>query len=222
MSARVQAVAFDVLETLLDLEPVQTRLEEIGQPRQLFQPWFMRFQRDALALTLAGDVADFHAVAHQALRTDTQQSATAAEIDYVLEGFGVLPPHPDAAEAMQRLRTAGVTVGCLTVGSPENTARSLEQAGLASSVDHVITTKQAGTWKPAPAVYHVVAEGLDVAPEHLALVAVHAWDCHGAKRAGCLAGWCDRLEGRPGEVFAQADVTGHDLVEVADRLIELS
>lgn len=44
--SRVRAVAFDVLETLLDLAPSHDRLERIGQPRELLQPWFMRFQRD--------------------------------------------------------------------------------------------------------------------------------------------------------------------------------
>ena len=55
----------------------------------------------------------------------------------------------------------------------------------------------------------------------MALVAVHAWDCHGAKRAGALAGWCSRLEGEPGDVFRPADVRGDDLVEVAEGLLAL-
>lgn len=41
----------------------------------------------------------------------------------------------------------------------------------------------------------------------MALVAVHAWDCHGAKKAGCL--------------FLPADVTGDDLIEVVDQLLAL-
>jgi 2-haloacid dehalogenase len=55
----------------------------------------------------------------------------------------------------------------------------------------------------------------------MALVAVHAWDCHGAKRAGALAGWCARLEHKPGDVFLPADVTGESLTEVADKLLSL-
>ncbi|MFC6287113.1 hypothetical protein ACFP3Q_17010 [Nocardioides sp. GCM10027113] len=69
MAGRVQAVAFDVLETLLDLDPIGERLEEVGQAADVLGPFFMRFQRDAMALTLAGDVADFTATARQALRT---------------------------------------------------------------------------------------------------------------------------------------------------------
>jgi 2-haloacid dehalogenase len=52
-------------------------------------------------------------------------------------------------------------------------------------------------------------------------VAVHAWDCHGAKRAGLTTGWASRLEGGYGGLFAPADVTGADLAEVADGLLAL-
>ncbi len=221
MPARPHAVAFDVLETLLDLDPLRARLEEIGQPAQLLRPWFMRFQRDAMALTLSGDFASFGSVARQALRTDTENTATEEDIDHVLEGFGRLPAHPDAEPALRLLSEAGLRVGCLTVGSPENTARFLKRAGLARHVDRVITAEQAGIWKPAPSIYRVAARELGTSPENMALVAVHAWDCHGAKRAGCLAGWCERLEGRYGDVFTAPDVSGADLVQVAERLLRL-
>lgn len=220
MTARVQAVAFDVLETLLNVDALAERLREVGQPADLLQPWFMRFQRDAMALTLAGDAAEFYPVARQALRTDTQHTASEDEIDHVLDGFRGLPAYPDAEPALRKLSEAGVRVGCLTVGNPDNTARFLDNAGLAHYVDHVITADQAGTWKPAPAIYHMTARELGTAPENTALVAVHAWDCHGAKRAGCLAGWCARLEGRYGDVYTPADVHGNDLTEVADRLLQ--
>ncbi|MCY9783290.1 haloacid dehalogenase type II [Nocardiopsis sp. EMB25] len=221
MTARPRAVAFDVLETLVNLDPLRTRLEEIGQPAHLLEPWFMRFQRDSMALTLAGDFGSFESVARQALRTDTGHTATEDDIDHVLEGFGQLPAYPDAEPALRRLSEAGLRVGCLTVGSPENTARCLERAGLAHHVDRVITAERAGTWKPAPSMYRVAAGELGTSPGAMALVAVHAWDCHGAKRAGCLAGWCERLEGRYGDVFTAPDVSGPDLVQVAERLLRL-
>jgi 2-haloacid dehalogenase len=219
VAARLQAVAFDVLETLLNIEPLRARFEDIGQPTQLLHPWFMRFQRDAMALTLAGDFAAFDPVARQALRTETRHTVTEADIDHVLQGFAELPAFHDAAPALRKLAQADIKIGCLTVGNPENTRRFLDGAGLAEFVDQVITAETAGIWKPAPAIYRTAAEHLQTPLDRMALVAVHAWDCHGAKRAGALAGWCARLEGKPGDVFAPADVTGRDLVEVVDALI---
>jgi len=221
MPGRPDVVVFDVLETLLKLDPLAERLTEIGQPAALLGPWFMRFQRDAMALTLAGDIAPFEPVARQALRTETRHALSEADIDYVLSGFATLPTFDDAAPALRTLSEAGVTVACLTVGSPENTRRFLEGAGLSEFVDHVITAQDAGVWKPHPEIYRFAAKQMNIPLERMALVAVHAWDCHGAKRAGAMAGWCARLELEPGDVFLPADVTGETLVEVADKLLAL-
>lgn len=222
MPPRPQAVVFDVLETLLDLDPLAARLEEVSQSRDLLGPWFMRFQRDAMALSLAGDPAPFDLVARQALRTESRQDLKDGDIDYVLDGFAALPAFADAAPALQALVSAGVTTGCLTVGSPENTERFLRHAGLASLVDKVVTVHHTGfVWKPSPEIYHFTARSLNTPIDRMALVAVHAWDCHGAKRAGALAGWCARLEQEPGDVFLSPDVRGEDLREVVDRLLAM-
>lgn len=221
MAGRPNVVVFDVLETLLNLDPLATRLEKVGQPGSLLGPWSMRFQRDAMALTLAGDAAPFEPVARQALRTETRQALSEADIDYVLAGFATLPAFDDAAPALQVLSQAGITLGCLTVGSPDNTRRFLDSAGLAEFFDRIITADAAGVWKPHPKIYRFAAEQMHTPIEQMALVAVHAWDCHGAKRAGALAGWCARLEHEPGHVFLPADVTGQSLDEVAEKLLTL-
>ncbi len=221
MADRPDVVVFDVLETLLDLDPLAARLEDLGQPAALLGRWFMRFQRDAMALTIAGDAAPFEPVARQALRTETRHMLSDADIDHVLAGFATLPTFGDAAPALKALLQAGITVGCLTVGSPENTRRFLDGAGLTEYVDRVITAQAAGVWKPHPEIYRFAAKQMHTPIERMALVAVHAWDCHGAKRAGALAGWCSRLELKHGDVFVPADVTGKSLVEVAEKLLKL-
>lgn len=221
MAVRPNVVLFDVLETLIDLDPLAARLEEVGQPATTLQPWFLRFQRDAMALTLAGDAAPFEAVARESLRTETKHTLNERDIGYVVDGFSTLPTFDDAAPALKKISEAGVSVGCLTVNSPERTRRFLEGAGLSGFVDHVVTAHEAGVWKPHPDIYRFAAKHLDTPIERLALVAVHAWDCHGAKRAGALAGWCSRLEYKPGDVFLPADVMGDSLVEVADGLMSL-
>src|SRR5690606_31962039 len=136
-------------------------------------------------------------------------------------GFATLPAFDDALPALRTLSRAGVRVACLTVGSPENTRRFLEGAGLAEFVGAVVTAQAAGVWKPHPEIYRVAAEQIGTPIGRTALVAVHAWDCHGAKRAGALSAWCARLEGEPGDVFLPPDVTGENLLEVAEGLLAL-
>ncbi|MGW5016736.1 HAD-IA family hydrolase [Streptomyces cacaoi] len=218
---RPQAVVFDVLETLMDLAPMSARFAQVGFTG-LLRPWFLRLQRDCMALALSGDSPDFRTAARQALRVETEQRASEDALDHVLEGFEGLPAHPDAQEALRTLDEAGVRVGCLSVGEEATVRAFLERAELAPYVRELVTAADTGTWKPAPEVYRVAAERMGTSAARTALVAVHAWDCHGAKRAGWTAGWCARLEGRHGaELFVRPDVTGRDLPEVAAGLLAL-
>ena len=67
--------------------------------------------------------------------------------------------------------------------------------------------------------------GLLVVPANrrgdVALIAVHAFDCHGANAAGLTTGWARRHERHYGDVFTSVDATGENLVEVADGLLAL-
>lgn len=221
MLARPEAVAFDVIETLMPLEPLRTRLEDIGQPGHLLQSWFLRTLRDGVALSVTGEFQPFPVVAKQALDTATGHMADEEDLDYVLAGFGQLSPHSDVEPAMSRLADGGVRMICLTNGTLDTTTGFLERADLARYVERVVTIEHARSWKPAATVYRTAADELGAPAGRMALVAAHAWDCHGAKRAGCMTGWVSRFEHTYGNLFAPPDVTGRDLVEVADRLLEL-
>lgn len=222
MPYRPSAVAFDVIETLMPLEPLRPRIEQIGQPGHLLELWFTRTLRDGIALTAAGDFRPFADVAANALRTVTGHRVDRDAVRHVLAGFDELPAHPDVAPAMRTLADAGVRMICLTNGSQGVTQRLLDRSGLAEYVESVISCEQIGSWKPPAKVYHHAADALGLAPDRLALVAAHAWDCHGAKRAGLVTGWVSRLEGHYAEIFAAPDVAGDDLVDVAERLLGLA
>jgi len=68
MTHRPAVVAFDVIETLMSLEPLRERLTEIGQPPHLLEAWYTRTLRDGMALSATGDFAAFTDVAEAALR----------------------------------------------------------------------------------------------------------------------------------------------------------
>ncbi|MEU2605209.1 MULTISPECIES: HAD family hydrolase [Streptomyces] len=218
---RPLAVVFDVLETLMRLDPLAARFADTGLPPAALHPWFLRLQRDCMALALTGETAGFRDAAREALRVESGQTVRDADVDHVLEGFPLLPAYDDALPALRRLRQAGVAVGCLTVGEAEVTRAFLERNGLAPYVTQVVTAGEAGAWKPASRLYHAAAHRMGTPPARTAVVAVHAWDCHGATRAGLVSGWCARLEGRHSSLFAQPDVAGEDLTQVAEGLLAL-
>ena len=68
MTRRPAVVAFDVIGTLMSLEPLRGRLTEIGQPPDLLEAWYTRTLRDGMALSATTDFVAFTEVAEAALR----------------------------------------------------------------------------------------------------------------------------------------------------------
>lgn len=221
MAIRPSAVVFDVVETLMSLQPLGGRMEEVGRPASLLPGWFSKLLLYGVGLSAAGDYVPFPDAAAEALRAVCGHDISDADVAHVLGGFGELPAQPDAEPAMARLAGAGVRMMCLTNGSADVTSAFLARTGLDRYIERVAATAEVPGWKPSARVYHHALGILGLPAQRVALVAVHAWDCHGAKRAGLATGWASRLEGGYGALFAPADVTGADLAEVADGLLAL-
>jgi 2-haloacid dehalogenase len=215
VSQRPAAVAFDVIGTLMSLEPLRDRL-----PRpDLLEAWYTRTLRDGMALSASGGYADFPDVAAAALRAVTDYTITDPQVARVMAGFAELPAFPDVQPAVQQLHVAGVRVVCLTNGTANSTGAFLDRTGLRRYVERVISVAEVGRWKPATIVYRYAAEVLDLPPDRVALVAAHDWDCHGAKAAGLITGWVSRKSGGYNPLFLAPDVTESDLGEVTSSLL---
>ena len=221
MSRRPAVVAFDVIETLMSLEPLRARLTDIGQPPGLLEAWYTRTLRDGMALSATGDYVPFTEVAEAALRGLTHYTVSDEQVAAVMAGFGELPAFPDALPAITSLSEAGLRVACLTNGSAYLGSSFVNRSGLGALVDRVISVGEVYRWKPAGVVYRYATEVMGTTPDRMALVAAHDWDCHGAKRAGLTTGWVSRKSGGFGAPFAPPDVVGEDLTEVAAKLLAL-
>ena len=107
MASRPSAVAFDVVETLMPLEPLAARFERAGLPRPALREWFTRLLLYGMGLSAAGDYVPFPDAAAEALRAVSGYRLAGQDVEYVLAGFSELPAHPDAEPAMARLGGAG-------------------------------------------------------------------------------------------------------------------
>lgn len=218
MVLRPQVIAFDVNETLFSLAAVGGALDDLGAPTGTLHRWFAQVLSDGFALTCAGDFVAFRELAQQTLARMLDDGPAALT---VLEAFATLDPHPDVAPALQRLSAAGVPAVTLTNGHAEMTEHLLERAGLRDLVAACHDVGEVRRWKPAALPYRHCAQRNEVMPSRMALVAVHSWDVHGARRAGLVTGYASRHEGGPVEHFAPADVSARDLVGVIDGLLSL-
>lgn len=221
MTPRPSVIAFDVIETLFPLEPLRQRLVDAGQPGHLLEQWFARLLRDAFVLTAVGDYAPFAKVATAALGTVSGHQLSDQQTSEIVGGFRALDPHPDVEPAMRRVHEAGVQAVTLTNGSADVTRTLLDRAGALPYVSHCLSVDDVRRWKPAPEVYQLVPRVCDVPTDRVALVAAHAWDTHGAHRAGLTTGWVSRLEHRFADIFVEPDFRGDDLISVVDQLLAL-
>lgn len=133
----------------------------------------------------------------------------------------MIAAHPDVAAAFEKLRAADVRILTLTNGSKENTQKLLRQAQLDSFVEQVITIDEVQQWKPRREVYRHAARQAGVEPTQMALVAAHAWDVQGARRAGLVTGWVQRQEMLFHPALEKPDVSGGTLLEVCEQLLAL-
>ena len=229
-----KVVAFDVVETLFTIEPLEEKLRAVGLLTDALQAWFPRILRDAFALEVTGEYKTFREVASAALEvlmseqelepersTTPKQSGLAKPfgVDQIVKAFADLPAHSDVKPALQLLRDANVRIAALTNGSAETTEKLFRNAKLEKFVERYISIDEVKHWKPSREVYLHAAKMLDVDPAQLALVAAHDWDIQGAHQAGLLTGFVARQGQKFSAVMKKPDVTGRSLSEVAEHLL---
>lgn len=217
---------FDVNETLLDLGALDPRFEEaFGESpgTTVRKEWFGQLLTSWLTATVTGVYHNFGELGLSALTmvaarrgVDLSEEAKKG----IVGGVRELPPHPEVEESLSRLRDGGLRLAALTNSTAEVAREQLGNAGLSGYFEEILSADEVGRLKPAPEPYRLAAERLGVEMDGIRLVAAHAWDVAGAQRAGCTAAFV----ARPGMVLdplaPTPDVTGSDLSEVADRILE--
>src|SRR5260370_30027679 len=116
MPVRPAAVAFDVIETLMPLEPLRDLFAAVGLPRHLLELWFTRTLRDGIALAATGDYAPFRQVAAHALRiVPGAVLATAGMLALVYALVRAPQQGWASARTIGELATAAVLLGAFAV-----------------------------------------------------------------------------------------------------------
>jgi 2-haloacid dehalogenase len=215
---------FDVNETLLDLRSLDPHFERVFGDAGVRRAWFSQLLQSAFVATITGAYSDFGSVGAAALEMVAEREGVEVSDEdkqRILGSMRELPPHPEVAEGLERLRDAGLRLATLTNSTQQVAEAQMESSGLRGYFEQVLSADAVERLKPAPEPYHMAAESLGVEVQEIRLLAAHAWDVAGALRAGCAAAFV----ARPGMVLdplvQRPDVVGSDLREVADRILEL-
>jgi 2-haloacid dehalogenase len=210
-------VLFDVNGTLLDPRALTATWE--GAPAGLGLSVLDQTVLQSMVDTLTGEFRPFTeyiraALAHRAQLLGLGEDAVEAG----MRAAAALPPYPDAADALARLRLAGHTP-CAVTNSAADAARSaLGDAGLLEHMHAVVGADSAGAYKPDPRVYGNALDVLGLEAAGTWFVAGHWWDVTGAKRAGLRTAWIARDEGVLLDSAPVPDVRAADLKEAAEAI----
>lgn len=217
-----RVIVFDLIGTLLDLRAMDPHFERFFVEAAVRKEWFMQTIQLALAATLTNTYEDFGVLADTGLEITARRhkvSMLGEEKNLILGTLRKLRPYPEVVPSLQRLRDAGLRLAILTNSPTPAAEAQLAHAGLRDHFEQVISVDEIRRFKPAPEVYQLAAQRLNVEPGQVRLVSAHDWDVTGALRAGCAAVFV----ARPGHVMnpfgPQPDLRGGELGELVEKIV---
>jgi 2-haloacid dehalogenase len=219
-------LVFDVNETLINIESIAPFFEKKFGDGRVLREWFNQLILYSNAITLAGHYQSFFALGQgvlEMLGSIYGVTIDAADLAELRINMLSMPAHTDVPEGLRLLKEAGFRLMTLTNSPPDKDGSPLERAGLAHFFEHQFSVDSVRRFKPAPEVYHLVTERLNVPPSAICLVAAHTWDTLGAQSVGFYAGLMTRTGNAPLPVHGlpQPQVVAPDLVQMATQMIGL-
>ena len=119
-----------------------------------------------------------------------------------------LSAYPEVPTVLSHLKTAGLNTAILSNGSPEMLQGAVRSAELEAVLDDVLSVESVGIFKPAAAVYDLVAARFNCCLDEVLFVSSNGWDAAAATGYGFTTAWVnrnndpiDRLPWRPRHVL---------------------
>jgi len=189
---KLDALVFDAYGTLFDVHSVMRRCETYwpGKGAALSAAWRAKQLEYTWQRSLMRAYRPFSEVTRDALEYSCQAldlELSRAQRDELMGEYLKLALFPDVKGALQRLPGKKAI---LSNGSPDMLDPLVKQSGL--SFDAVLSVDELKVFKPAPEVYALAVERLDVDAGRIGFVSSNCWDALGAKAFGFNVFWINR------------------------------
>lgn len=193
-------ITFDVYMALMDIQgglraafSAATGLDDEAS-QALVALWRAKqMERAAASNSLDGERTSFRECTAMALDYVCDRHSLAlsqAERGELIAAWDVLPPWPEADEALAAVKAKGYPIAILSNGDQamlEAVAKQFE-----TPFDHILSSEGAGKYKPHPRVYGLPAERLGLRSEAVLHVAGSAHDVLGTVAFGMACVWSNR------------------------------
>lgn len=223
MQTKPKLIVFDVNETLLDLNPLKSKVNQALGNHEAFDVWFSMLLHYSLVETVTNTYSDFSSIANATFKMVSQKfevDISDEKIASILSTIKSLPPHSDVIEALTHLEKEGFTMVALTNGNQGVAENQLKYAGLDSFFKNIISVEHVKRYKPHANAYRFVLDKMSTPAEDTLMVAAHGWDIVGGKRAGMKTAFIMRKGKFMYPLGERPDLTGKTVLEVAKKLTD--
>ncbi|MDZ4365962.1 MAG: haloacid dehalogenase type II [Afipia sp.] len=205
----IRGCIFDAYGTLFDFaSATRACADDLGEKlgpltalwrdKQLQYTWLLAAQQRHRGFDeVTADALDF--------ALETLQLSTPGLRNRLLDLYLTLSPFPEVQGVLTRLKEAGLRLAILSNGTPRMLEQVVAGAGLAHLFDAVLSVEEVGIFKPAPQVYQLGLDRLDLPREAVSFQSSNAWDAHGASAFGMRVVWCNRYAQRPERLPGRPD-----------------
>lgn len=221
----IRAVLFDIFGTLLDVQSVSARADQLfpGAGAKLAQLWREKQIEYMRLRTMSSRYVPFTQVTEDALQFAAEAlrlPLDAAARGLLMHEYTQLSPFADVVPALKRLQEIGMTIGVLSNGDPGLIEDVLHGAQLADYFDVLLSADQVHAYKTAPAVYELGPLTLKHPAHELLLVSSNGWDAIGAKWYGYITFWVNRGDAPLDRLGARPDGVGKSLDDAVSFVLQ--
>ena len=217
---------FDVNETLLDIEYIGPLFLRLFGERKVLREWFGQLVFYSNVVTLSGSYVPFFDLGQGVLKMLGEIyhiGIKDSDVEELRMRMLTMPAHADVPPGLKLLQDAGFRLATLTNSPPVRGPSPLQNAGLGGWFEKSFSVDQVRRFKPAPEVYHMVADEMGVSPSQICMVAAHVWDTIGAQSVGCSGALIARQGNAPLQVegLPEPQIVGPTLPEIAAQAVAL-
>jgi 2-haloacid dehalogenase len=215
----LRALVFDAYGTLFDVHSVAALCEQLwpGKGDAVTRTWRAKQLEYTWQRSLMRRYQDFKRVTEAALRYACAAAGAPLGDEQVLrlmEAYLGLSPFPEVAEALTALKEKKMRLAILSNGSPAMLRPLVKNAGLREHFHAVVSVDELEVYKPAPAVYRLAVEKLDLPKQAIGFVSSNCWDACGARSFGFTTFWVNRSGAPLDDLGAAPDHVVASLAEI--------
>ena len=194
-------IAFDIYGTLIDPLSVGVLLQEIvGKKAEAFNHlWRDKQLEYSFRKAAMKQFNHFTECTRQALiYSDAvlQTHLNAVDQNRLMQAYRQLPAYDAVAPTLAQLRAKNIEVVAFSNGAYEDLLALFDYAGITSLFDQIISVDEVQTFKPAPEVYHLLAQKAKAEKANTWLVSTNSFDIIGALACGLNTVYLQRQEER--------------------------